>query len=93
MNLEQTTQQLKNSKMAQWFQANIRYTQQDDQGKQKTVNEVYLFDSVSYTDAEAKTYGFVAQNWPDFQLISIKRLKMQEVLIFYPTKRRKFLSY
>jgi hypothetical protein len=65
--------------MAQWFQANIRYTQQDDQGKQKTVNEVYLFDSVSYTDAEAKTYAFVAQNWPDFQLISIKRLKMQEV--------------
>lgn len=65
--------------MAQWFQANIRYTQQDDQGKQKTVNEVYLFDSVSYTDAEAKTYAYVADNWPDFQLISIKRLKMQEV--------------
>ncbi|MDP5120079.1 MAG: DUF4494 domain-containing protein, partial [Spirosomaceae bacterium] len=43
--------------MAQWFQANIRYTQQDEQGKQKTVNEVYLFDSVSYTDAEAKTYA------------------------------------
>lgn len=65
--------------MAQWFQANIRYTQQDEQGKTKTINEVYLFDSVSYTDAEAKTYGFVAQNWPDFQLISIKRLKIQEV--------------
>lgn len=65
--------------MALWFQSNIRYTQQDEQGKQKVVNEVYLFDAVSFTDAEAKTYSFVAQNWPDFQLINIKRLKLQDV--------------
>lgn len=65
--------------MAQWFLSNIKYTQQDELGRLKTINEAYLFDAVSYTDAEEKTYKQIAQNWPDFQLVSIKRQRIQGV--------------
>lgn len=65
--------------MPLWFQANIKYNQTDEQGKVKAINEIYLFDAVSYTDAEAKAYGYVADNLQDFQLVNIKRLKLNEV--------------
>lgn len=65
--------------MAQWFLSQIKYTAQNEWGQQKTINETYLFDAESYTDAETKTYDYIAKNWPDFQLVSIKRQKLQEV--------------
>lgn len=65
--------------MPTWYQASIRYQQTDEQGKVKAISEVYLFDAVSYTDAEAKTYAYVADNLQDFQISTIKRMKLAEV--------------
>jgi hypothetical protein len=65
--------------MPSWFQAKIKYQVQDEQGRQKAIAEVYLFDAVSYTDAETRLYNYVAQNMPDFQLTGLTKLRIQEV--------------
>jgi hypothetical protein len=65
--------------MSQWYQGKIRYQVQDEKGKTKTINEVYLIDAVSYTDAEARVYNAVAANVPDFHLSKLARMKLAEV--------------
>lgn len=65
--------------MPTWFQTKIRYQQQDDKGKVKTISETYLIDAVSYTDAEARTYDIVARNTPEFNLHGLSRMKLAEV--------------
>jgi hypothetical protein len=65
--------------MSQWYQGKIRYQVQDEKGKTKTINEVYLVDAVSYTDAEARVYNAVAANNPDFHLSKLSRMKLAEV--------------
>jgi len=65
--------------MSAWYLTKIKYTLQDEQGKQKAVSEAYLIDAVSYTEAEARLYGFVASNIPDFQVTGITKMRLQEV--------------
>lgn len=65
--------------MATWYQAKIRFQQQDEKGGNKTINQVYLFDSVSYTDAEARSYNFFAAELQDFQLVGLTKMKFNEV--------------
>lgn len=67
--------------MSQWYQGKIRYQVQDEKGKTKTINEVYLVDAVSYTDAEARVYNAVAANVPDFHLSKLARMKLAEVFM------------
>jgi hypothetical protein len=65
--------------MAQWFQAISDIPNKTIRANKKTVNEVYLFDSVSYRRRQnLRIYG---SNWPDFQLISIKRLKCRTFFV------------
>ena len=42
--------------MASWYQVKIRYQKEDEAGSLKTFNETYLFDAISYTEAEANGY-------------------------------------
>lgn len=65
--------------MSAWYLTKIKYTLQDEQGKQKPVSESYLIDAVSYTEAEARLYGYVASNIPDFQVTGITKMRLQEV--------------
>ena len=65
--------------MPTWFQAKIRYQQLDEKERTKTINEVYLLDAVSYTDAEARTYDIVSRNVPDFSITGLVRMKLAEV--------------
>lgn len=65
--------------MATWYQAKIRFQQQDEKGGNKTINQVYLFDAVSYTDAEARSYNFFAAELQDFQLVGLTKMKFNEV--------------
>lgn len=65
--------------MSAWYLTKIKYTLQDEQGKQKAVSEAYLIDAVSYTEAEARLFGFVAANIPDFQVTGITKMRLQEV--------------
>jgi hypothetical protein len=65
--------------MATWYLSKIRYQREDEAGSLKTINEAYLIDAVSYTDAEARTHEIVASNTPDFQLVTLTRMKLSEV--------------
>jgi Domain of unknown function (DUF4494) len=65
--------------MSNWYQVKIRYQVQDEKGRNKTTNEVYVVDAVSYTDAEARIYTHVAPNIPDFHITGLSRMKMNEI--------------
>ena len=40
--------------MANWFECKVRYAKMLETGMQKTVNEPYLVDALSFTEAECK---------------------------------------
>lgn len=78
--------------MPTWFIGKIRYQQTDDSAavdtrnegsaeapKLKTINETYLIDAVSYTDAEARLYRIVADNTPDFEITAIRPMRLSDV--------------
>jgi hypothetical protein len=65
--------------MATWFQAKIKFVQEDEKGVARNINQVYLFDAVSYTDAEARAYQHLAAEVPDFQLTGLTKMKLNEV--------------
>lgn len=78
--------------MPTWFIGKIRYQQTDDSvavdtqkdgspeaPKVKVVNETYLLDAVSYTDAEARLYRVVADNTPEFEITAIRPMRLSDV--------------
>lgn len=65
--------------MATWFQAKIRFVQEDEKGVARNINQTYLFDAVSYTDAEARSYQYLAGEVPDFQLVGLTKMKLNDV--------------
>lgn len=65
--------------MASWFQVKIKYSQVTEDDKVKTISEAYLFDAVSYTDAETRAYEFMASNLPDFEMVDIRKMRLNEV--------------
>lgn len=65
--------------MGDWYNAKIKYTQVTEDDKVKTISESYLFDALSYTEAEARTYEYMASNLPDFELVDIKKMRLNEV--------------
>lgn len=65
--------------MATWFQARIKFVQEDEKGIARNINQTYLFDAVSYTDAEARAYQYLAAEVPDFQLVGLTKMKLNEV--------------
>ena len=40
--------------MHNWFEVKVKYQKIDEQGKEKKVNEPYLVDALSFTEAEAR---------------------------------------
>lgn len=75
--------------MPSWYLGKIRYQQPIDEMaigtrnesliKQKAVTEAYLIDAVSYTDAEARLYGIVADTTPDFQITGLSPMRLSDV--------------
>ena len=59
--------------MATWYLAKIRYQREDEAGSLKTINEAYLIDAVSYTDAETRVFEIVASNTPEFQITNLTK--------------------
>jgi hypothetical protein len=68
-----------NNKMATWYLAKVSITQQDEKGNAKPVKQSYLFDAVSYTDAEARVTEYVAPEFPEFILEGLTKMKLNEV--------------
>lgn len=65
--------------MAIWFTGKIRFTKEVEPGKFQAINEAYLIDATSYTEAEARLYDIVGDGLPDFKVTSIVPTKVQEV--------------
>src|SRR5687768_4962084 len=65
--------------MAIWFLCKIRYRKQAENGKQLTINESYLIDSVSFTDAEARIYQELSSIIKDFSLVGVSPLRVTDV--------------
>ncbi len=78
--------------MPTWFYGAIKFQQIDDSTavdtrkdgstelpKMTTKTEAYLFDAVSYTDAEARLYAHIADNTPDFEISALRPMRLSDV--------------
>lgn len=68
--------------MANWFECKVRYDKAMEDGSIKKVNEPYLVDALSFTEAEAR---IIEEQTPyisgEFTVSAVKRTKISE--IFY----------
>ncbi len=67
-------------KMANWFECKVRYDKLMENGVVKKVNEPYLVDALSFTEAEAR---IIEEQTPfisgDFSVSAVKRTKISEI--------------
>lgn len=68
--------------MATWYLCKIRYQKEDEAGSLQTINEVYLIDSVSFTEAEAKCYKLIVTGASDFSVDSITRMRLADLFTY-----------
>ena len=66
--------------MANWFECKVRYDKMMENGGVKKVNEPYLIDALSFTEAEAR---IIKEQTPfisgDFSVSAVKRTKISEI--------------
>lgn len=66
--------------MANWFECKVRYDKMMENGVQKKVNEPYLVDALSFTEAEAR---IIEELTPfisgEFTVSAVKRTKISEI--------------
>ncbi|MDE6266302.1 MAG: DUF4494 domain-containing protein [Muribaculaceae bacterium] len=66
--------------MANWFECKVRYDKMQENGAVKKVNEPYLVDALSFTEAEAR---IIEEMTPfisgDFSISAVKRTKITEI--------------
>lgn len=68
--------------MASWYFSKIRYQKEDEAGSLKTIDEAYLIDAVSFTEAEAKCYELIETGASDFSVVSINRMRLSDLFEF-----------
>ena len=66
--------------MANWFECKVRYDKMMENGVVKKVNEPYLVDAISFTEAEAR---IIEERTPfisgEFSVSAVKRTKISEI--------------
>ena len=68
--------------MHNWFECKVRYDKMLETGQQKKVNEPYLVDALSFTEAEARIIEEITPFISgDFTVSAVKRTRISE--IFY----------
>ena len=69
--------------MANWFECKVRYDKLQENGAAKKVNEPYLVDALSFTEAEARITEaqrpFISG---EFSVSAVKRTKIAEIFFF-----------
>lgn len=66
--------------MQTWFECKVKYQKMDQNGKERTVNESYLIDAVSFTDTEARIIEELATMVRgEFTVTDIRKSKISEV--------------
>lgn len=68
--------------MALWFECKVRYDRMQENGAVKKVNEPYLVDALSFTEAEARIIEEITPFISgEFSISAVKKTKISE--IFY----------
>lgn len=66
--------------MSNWFECKVRYDKLMEDGKQKKVNEPYLVDALSFTEAEARIIEEITPYISgDFSISAVKRTNFTEI--------------
>jgi hypothetical protein len=68
--------------MPSWYLCKIRYRKEAENSKPVTINESYLVDSVSFTDAEARIYKELESIIRDFTLVGVNPMRVADVFHF-----------
>jgi hypothetical protein len=67
-----------------WFECKVKYVKVAESGKEESVTEAFLFDAVSYTDAEARVTKEMLSivKGGVFSIQEIKKTKFAEIFPF-----------
>ncbi|MBO9613399.1 MAG: DUF4494 domain-containing protein [Dyadobacter sp.] len=68
--------------MASWYFSKIRYQKEDEAGSLRTIDEAYLIDAVSFTEAEAKCYELIETDASDFNVTAINRMRLADIFTY-----------
>lgn len=68
--------------MPSWYLCKIRYQKEDEAGSLQTINEEYLVDSVSFTEAEAKCYELITTGVSEFSVAAITRMRLADLFTY-----------
>lgn len=66
--------------MSAWYECKVAYQKTLENGKTSKVSEVYLVDSVSFTEAETRIYQELGGTLGDFNLVSVKKPRITELV-------------
>jgi hypothetical protein len=65
--------------MPTWFQCKIRYQKEQENGSLKTLNEAYLVDAMSFTEAEARIREELEGTIREFDLVNVSRMRLADL--------------
>lgn len=66
---------------ANWFEAKVKYVKINEDGREKKVNEAYLLDAMSYTEAESRiTHEMESVIKGDYYISSLKKSNITELV-------------
>ena len=75
--------QIKKTIMSEWFTTKVKYTKTLEDGKLKKISEPYLFDAVSFTDAESRVYEKLGESIKgEFDVRSITRTEIHDIFSY-----------
>lgn len=66
---------------ANWFEAKVKYIRVGEDGRERKVNEAYLLDAMSYTEAESRiTKEMESVIKGDYYISSLKKSNITEIV-------------
>lgn len=66
---------------ANWFEAKVKYVKVNEEGREKKVNEAYLLDAMSYTEAESRIlHEMESMIQGDYYISNLKKSNITEVV-------------
>ena len=66
---------------ANWFEAKVKYMKVNEDGREKKVNEAYLLDAMSYTEAESRImHEMESVISGDYYISSLKKSNITELV-------------
>jgi len=67
--------------MATWYKGTLTYKKENENGKLLTIREAYLFDALSFTEAEARCAVMTPGTVQEVAVVAIQRMRYSDVLI------------